>query len=107
MSIAGGVERRRAAMSAPAPLPKDILQSAQRGELQKVVKWLRKGGPVDALCSASTNEGQPCTYTLLHATATYDQLEMAKMLLKRGASVDLQNSLGSTALMDDTLYFMV
>ena len=26
---------------APAPLPKEILRSAERGELQKVVKWLR------------------------------------------------------------------
>ena len=30
--------------SAPASLPLEIYKSAQRGELQKVVKWLRKGG---------------------------------------------------------------
>ena len=48
-----GAERRRAAMRSPTPLPKEIHRSAQRGELQKVVKWLRKGGPVDALYSAT------------------------------------------------------
>ena len=31
-------------MSSPASLPKEMYQSAKRGELQKVVKWLRKGG---------------------------------------------------------------
>ena len=31
-------------MSSPASLPKEIHRSAERGELQKVVKWLRKGG---------------------------------------------------------------
>ena len=36
-------------MSSPAPLPEEINRSAHRGELQKVVKWLRKGGAVDAL----------------------------------------------------------
>ena len=44
---ASGTGRTRAAMSSPAPLPKEIHRSAERGELQKVVKWLRKG--VDAL----------------------------------------------------------
>ena len=37
-------------MSSPAPVPEKIHLSAERGELQKVVKWLRKGGAVDALC---------------------------------------------------------
>ena len=32
-----GAERPRAAMSAPASLPKEIHRSAERGELQKVV----------------------------------------------------------------------
>ena len=36
-------------MSSPASLPEEILHSAVRGELQKVVKWLRKGGAVNAL----------------------------------------------------------
>ena len=31
-------------MSSPASLPSEIHRAAGRGELQKVVKWLRKGG---------------------------------------------------------------
>ena len=40
----------------PAPLPKEMYQSAKRGELQKVVKWLREGGQVDALCPITTEK---------------------------------------------------
>ena len=101
---ASGPERPRAAMSSPAPLPKEIHRSAERGELQKVVKWLRKGGAVDALGSTTTCDGRPITTTLLHAAAANGQLEMVRELLKRGASVDLQNSLGGTALMDAAFY---
>ena len=86
-------------MSSPASLPKEIHRSAERGELQKVVKWLRKGGLVDAHCSTTARDGRPTTTTLLHAAASYGQLEMVRELLKRGASVDLPNSLGVTALM--------
>ena len=87
------------AESSPTPLPLEIYESAGRGELRKVAKWLRKGGLVDALCPAPTIDGQTATFGLLHAAARNDQLEMARELLKRGASVDLQGSLGSTALM--------
>ena len=86
-------------MSSPAPLPKEIHRSAQRGELQKVVKWLRKGGPVGALCSAKGQAGQDSAETLLHAAAANGQLEVVRELLERGASVDLPSGLGSTALM--------
>ena len=41
-------------MSSPASLPDEIFKSAVRGELQKVVKWLRKGGQTDALCPVTT-----------------------------------------------------
>ena len=57
-SGASGPERPRAVMSAPAPLPKEIYESAKRGELPKVVKWLRKGGLIDALCRVTAAEGQ-------------------------------------------------
>ena len=88
-------------MSCPVPLPEEILRSAERGELLQVVKWLRRnGGLVNALCSAPTRDGLASAFGLLHAAASNDQLEMVRELLKRGASVDLQNSLGSTALMD-------
>jgi len=86
-------------MSSPASLPKEIHRSAERGELQKVVKWLRKGGLVDALGSTTTLDGRPTTYTLLLAATVHGQLEMVRELLKRGASIDLPNSLGVTALM--------
>ena len=87
-------------MSAPASLPKEIHRSVEQGELQKVVKWLRKGGAIDAFGSSTANGGQTTTVTLLFAASGYAQLEMVRELLKRGASVDLQTSLGWTALMN-------
>eukprot|EP00964_Phaeocystis_antarctica_P004345 scaffold2360_cov62-Phaeocystis_antarctica.AAC.2 len=86
------------AVSAPASVPGEILVSAGQGELQKVVKWLRKGGPVDALSSSQTVDGYATAFGLLHASATNGQLEIVRMLLKRGANVDLQNSQGYTGL---------
>ena len=87
------------AESSPAPLPLEIFRSAERGELQKVVKWLRKGGLVSALCSASARNGLASTASLLHVAAGCGHLEMVRVLLNRGASVDLPSSLGATALM--------
>ena len=82
--------------ASPAPLPVEILTSAERGELQAVVKWLRKGGAVDALGSALTEDGRVSNFTLLSAAAAYGHLEMVRELLKRGASVDLLANLGTT-----------
>ena len=45
-------------------------------------------------------DGQAMAQTMLHVAASYDQLEMVRELLKRGASIDLPSSLGITALMD-------
>ena len=87
-------------MSSPAPLPKEIHFSAQRGELQKVVKWLRKGGVVDAFYPATTADGRATTATLLLTAAGWGHLALVKELLKRGASVDLPTSFGCTALME-------
>ena len=86
-------------MCSPAPLPFEIYRSAEKGELQKVVKWLRKGGLVDALYSAPTCGGRTATVSLLHAAAAHGHLEIVKMLLKRGTSIDLPSGLGVTALM--------
>ena len=83
-------------MSAPAPLPEELRRSAVRGELQKVVKWLRKGGLVDALCPTTTVAGRATAITLLQEAAVNGHLAMVRELLKRGASVDLQTSLGGT-----------
>ena len=86
-------------MSSPAPLPIEIYRSAQRGELQKVVKWLRKGGAIGTLCPATAPNGRTTAETLLHAAAGWGHLAMVRELLKRGASIDLRAGLGSTALM--------
>ena len=83
----------------PGPLPFEIYRSAQRGELQRVVKWLRKTW-VDAVCSTPSEGGRPVAgVALLHAAAANGHLEMVRVLLKEGANVDLQTSLGNTALM--------
>ena len=87
-------------MSAPASLPVEIHRSAGLGELQKVVKWLRKGGLVDALGSVTSMDGRPITTTLLLTAAANDHLAIVRELLKRGATVNLQNSLGFTALLE-------
>merc|ERR1712194_893622 len=79
----------RAAMSSPDPLPKEIHRSAERGELQKVIKWLRKGGLIGALCPTTSVDGRATAETLLRAAAVNNHLEMVRVLLKRGASVDL------------------
>ena len=90
-------------MSSPFPLPVEIHRSAERGELQKVVKWVRKRGLVDALCPTTTHNGRAISCGLLHAAAVKGHLELVRELLKRGASVDLPNSVGGTALMHAAL----
>jgi hypothetical protein len=87
-------------MSSAASLPIEITLAAERGELQKVVKWLRKGGSVGAICSTPALDGRISTFTLLHVAAADDHLAIVKELVKRGASVDLQSSLGLTALVE-------
>ena len=67
-------------MSAPTPLPSEISRSVHRGELQKVVKWVRKGGLVDALCSDIAADGRLTTAALLHAASGEGQLEMVREL---------------------------
>ena len=56
-------------MSSPAPLPFEIYFLARLGELQKVVKWLRKGGQVGALFPVTTVDGRASAATLLHTAA--------------------------------------
>ena len=73
-------------------LPPDLIKAAARGEIKRVVKWLRQGH-VDAQCSELTGNA------LLHSAAVHEHLPLMQELLKRGATVDLQNAEGSTALM--------
>ena len=67
--------------------------SAQEGDTHAVAAWLDEGGGVDAGCAEHGG------MTLLVAAAVGGQEAMVRMLLQRGASVNLQNILGITALM--------
>ena len=91
-------------MNALTSLPTEVQRSAQRGELQKVVAWLNKGGTVGALCSFPSARGRPSTTTLLQTAAANGHLAMVRELLKRGASVDLPTRLGVTPLMAAAYY---
>ena len=74
-------------------LPKRVLVAAGKGESRAVAAWLDEGGGVDARI-AEFNDA-----TLLMAAANRGHEAMVRMLLQRGASVNLQDSLGLTALM--------
>ena len=59
--------------------------------------WLDEGGCLDARCAEQDRA------TLLMAAAYGGQEALVRMLLQRGASVNLQASFGRTALMDAAL----
>ena len=60
---------------------RDLSGSAQRGELTKIIKWLRKEGSIDALCSESST----CTaLSLLLVAASNDHLEVVRVWVVRG-----------------------
>ena len=88
------VEPAGAAMSSSATVPEEIGRAATRGELHTVVKWLREGGHVDALCSWEDEEGS-IARALLHAAAQTGQLAVAKDLLRRDATVNLLTNIGN------------
>ena len=79
---------------AEAKLPDAVRRAAYQGDAQAVVAWLDEGGGVDARCATLSG------MTLLMAATAGGQEAMLRMLLQRGASVNLQDSLGVTALMD-------
>ena len=75
-------------------LPEGVFESAEEGDAQAVAAWLDEGGGVDARCAEHFDE------TLLMAAAIIGGQEaMVRVLLRRGASVNLQSSYGATALM--------
>ena len=76
-----------------------VFEAAKEGELQKVTKWLQTG-QVDALYTSPAGE----QVALLHMAAGYGQPEVARELLRRGASVDLPDSWGGTPLMNAAGY---
>ena len=71
-------------------LPHGIIEATRRGEMKKVLKWLRKGS-----IDAQRTDGD----TLLHLAVLYEQPELLRELVKRGASVNLPNKDGVTVLM--------
>ena len=68
-------------------------RAASEGDAHAVAAWLDEGGRVDARCAEHHDE------TLLMVAALGGQEAMVRMLLQRGASFNLQASLGGTALM--------
>ena len=74
-------------------LPERVRMAAQEGDAQAVAAWLDEGGGVDARC-AERNDA-----TLLMAAVFGGHEAIVRMLLQHGASVNLQEALGITALM--------
>ena len=70
-----------------------LFVAAIEGDAHAVAAWLDEGGGVDAGCDEYDDR------TLLRAAAAGGQEAIVRMLLQRGASVNLQSSLGVTALM--------
>ena len=70
-----------------------MIIAAYQGGAQAVAAWLHEGGGVDARCAEQKD------VTLLMAAAAGGQEAMMRMLLQRGASVNLRHSKGCTALM--------
>ena len=60
-----------------------MLAAAGKGESQAVAAWLDEGGGVDAGCAECAD------VTLLMAVAAEGREAMVRMLLQRGASVNL------------------
>ena len=81
--------------SAPGgEVPKNVLKAAADGLVGPVRLWLNEGGKADTLFDA---EGE-VPYTLLMRAAQNGHMQIVELLLKRGADINLQNSLGITAL---------
>jgi len=70
-----------------------VTDAANEGDAHAVAEWLDEGGGVDARCAEQYGA------TLLMAAAPGGQEATVRMLLQRGASVNLQSSFGGTALM--------
>ena len=74
-------------------LPESVRGAIGRGDARAVAAWLDEGGGVDARCAELSNA------TLLMGAACIGHEALVRMLLQRGASVNLQGSNGGTALM--------
>ena len=74
-------------------LPEGLFDSASAGSFHAVTAWLNEGGGVDARCAEHYDD------TLLIAAACGGHEAMVRMLLQRGASVNLLAFDGGAALM--------
>lgn len=72
-------------------LPDELDAAIRRGEMKKMVKWLKKGDVVDA----QDKDGN----TLLHNAVAHGQPDFIRELVKRGATMEVPNIDGGTALM--------
>ena len=79
--------------NAETVLGETFYDAAFSGDARSVTAWLDEGGGVDARC-AEFNDA-----TLMMAAAGGGHEAIVRMLLQRGASVNLQGTLGGTALM--------
>ena len=77
-------------------LPDNIAACVQEGDLEGVVAWLTGGGHCDARFNAP--DGSVRDSTLLMMSCGLGHEALATLLLERGASVNLQNSYGGSAL---------
>ena len=88
------LRRSLASSSTPPTLAPEVYAAALAGKQQQVLKYLRKGGQINAHCTTKLG------FTLLHAAAGNGHLSLAEVLLKRGASVDKNShARGHTPLM--------
>jgi hypothetical protein len=83
----GAASRRRQRLTMEAAAAHFV----RRGEMKKTIRWLRRNS-ADA---ASASDGN----TLLHLSIIHKQPELVRELICRGATVDVPNHNGSTALM--------
>ena len=74
-----------------------LMEATQRGNIAAIISWLDGGGHVDA--TYDMPDGSRRDFTMLMFGSLHGQSQLVDMLLGRRASVDLQNSLGGTALM--------
>ncbi|KAI7845285.1 hypothetical protein COHA_001128 [Chlorella ohadii] len=68
----------------PPPPGRDPWAACQAGDLSTLSQWLDEGGQPDAVDSANGRG------SLLHAAAAAEQAECVELLLKLGATVDLE-----------------
>ena len=88
-----------AAAAASAAAARVLCEAADAGNLAELRRALDGGADPNALAPAKTADGEECETTALVNATGNGQLEVAALLLDRGASPDKPNSRGCTPLM--------